>query len=244
MTEDLLNIPPAAGSPAPPQIEVPAKFRDPATGAIRVEALLKSYLELERSLSRRLARPGDDAPEEDRARWRHLLGAPDTPEGYAIKPPHDLCGPDPEVNRRLHAAGFTCGQAQLVYDLAAERLVPLISEAAAEFEAGRQREKLHAEFGGEDHFRRLAPQIGAWGRANLATPVFAALSTTAEGVVAMHRMMQAKEPPLSRDGADDGAPDEAALRKMMRDPRYWRSREPDFVKRVTEGFRRLVGESR
>jgi hypothetical protein len=29
---------------------------------------------------------------------------------------------------------------------------------------------------------------------------------------------------------------------MMRDPRYWRSREPDFVKRVTDGFRRLVGE--
>ncbi len=29
---------------------------------------------------------------------------------------------------------------------------------------------------------------------------------------------------------------------MMRDPRYWRTREPDFVRRVTEGFRRLVGE--
>jgi hypothetical protein len=31
---------------------------------------------------------------------------------------------------------------------------------------------------------------------------------------------------------------------MMRDPRYWRSREPDFVRRVTDGFRRLVGEAR
>lgn len=34
--------------------------------------------------------------------------------------------------------------------------------------------------------------------------------------------------------------DESTLRRMMRDPRYWRSREPDFVKRVTNGFRRLV----
>ena len=242
MSEDLLDVPQAADIPTQPQNEVPAKFRDPVTGAIRIEALLKSYLELERALSRRVARPGDDAPEEERARWRRLLGAPEAPEGYEIKPPHELCGSDEEVNRRLHEAGFTCGQAQLVYDLAAERLVPLISEAAAEFEAGRQREKLHAEFGGEERFRRLAPQIGAWGRANLAEPVFAALSTTAEGVVAMHRMMQAKEPLLSREGANDGAPDEAALRKMMRDPRYWRSREPDFVQRVTEGFRRLVGE--
>jgi hypothetical protein len=34
---------------------------------------------------------------------------------------------------------------------------------------------------------------------------------------------------------------EAQLREMMRDPRYWRTREPEFVKRVTEGFRALVG---
>jgi hypothetical protein len=34
---------------------------------------------------------------------------------------------------------------------------------------------------------------------------------------------------------------EAKLREMMRDPRYWRTREPEFVKRVTEGFRALVG---
>jgi hypothetical protein len=35
--------------------------------------------------------------------------------------------------------------------------------------------------------------------------------------------------------------DESTLRRMMRDPRYWRSREPEFVKRVTNGFRKLVG---
>jgi hypothetical protein len=34
---------------------------------------------------------------------------------------------------------------------------------------------------------------------------------------------------------------EAELREMMRDPRYWRAREPEFVKRVTDGFRALVG---
>jgi hypothetical protein len=34
---------------------------------------------------------------------------------------------------------------------------------------------------------------------------------------------------------------EAELREMMRDPRYWRTREPEYVKRVTKGFRTLVG---
>jgi hypothetical protein len=28
---------------------------------------------------------------------------------------------------------------------------------------------------------------------------------------------------------------------MMRDPRYWQKREPEWVKRVTDGFRVLVG---
>jgi hypothetical protein len=242
MSEDLLAPVPAEEKQTASMFDIPEKFRDPATGALRVEALLKSYLELERAMSRRVAAPGSDAPEEDRARWRKLLGVPESPDGYAIRPPHELCGPDDALNRRLHDAGFTCQQAQLVYDLAAERLLPLIADAAAEFEAGKQREKLHAEFGGEDRFRRLAPQIAAWGRASLPDAVFAALSATAEGVSAMHRMMDAKEPPLSRDAAAEAAPDEAELRKMMRDPRYWRTREPDFVKRVTDGFRRLVGE--
>lgn len=34
---------------------------------------------------------------------------------------------------------------------------------------------------------------------------------------------------------------EEQLRDMMRDPRYWRQREPEWVKRVTDGFRALVG---
>ena len=35
--------------------------------------------------------------------------------------------------------------------------------------------------------------------------------------------------------------EEEALREMMRDPRYWRQRNPEWVKRVTDGFRKLVG---
>lgn len=59
--------------------------------------------------------------------------------------------------------------------------------------------------------------------------------------MAMHRMMQKDEPALLREAEAEDAMDEAALRKMMQDPRYWRTRDPDFVRRVTEGFRRLVG---
>ena len=33
--------------------------------------------------------------------------------------------------------------------------------------------------------------------------------------------------------------DEQTLSEMMRDPRYWRDRDAEFVARVTAGFRRL-----
>ena len=241
MSESLLESAPAA-TPTRPE-DVPEKFWDNERQQLRIEALLKSYRELERRMSQRLTPPAPDASEEERSRFRRAIGVPDTAEEYSIEPKHDLCGPDPEVNQRLHAAGFTCAQVQLVYDLAAERLLPMIAEAAADYEAQKQRMKLEAELGGEEAFRRLAPQIAAWGRANLPKPVFEALSTTSEGVLALHRMMAKGEPGLATEAEAPETLDEAALRRMMRDPRYWRAREPDYVRRVTEGFRRLFGQN-
>lgn len=34
---------------------------------------------------------------------------------------------------------------------------------------------------------------------------------------------------------------DAELRSMMRDPRYWRDHDPDFVTKVHDGFRHLYG---
>ncbi|MBP0446645.1 hypothetical protein J8J14_17865 [Roseomonas sp. SSH11] len=245
MSENLLEVEAEARAELPPVTaarpeDVPEKFWDAERGALRVEALLKSYRELERKLSARFAPPGDDAPEEERLRFRRAIGVPDSAEEYCVEPRHALVGPDVEVNAAFHRAGFTPAQVQLAYDLAAERLLPIVAEAAAQFEAERQRDRLRSEFGGEERYRRTARQIAAWGRANLPEEVMGALSTTAEGVITLHRMMERGEPGLARQAEAPEAADEAALRRMMRDPRYWRSREPDFVKRVTEGFRRLT----
>ena len=211
----------------PPPADVPAKFRDAATGAVRVDALLKSYLELERRLSQRSLPPGPPAPDaapEDLTRFRQAMGIPEAPEAYDIAAPHDLCCADAEINGRLHAAHFSNAQAQLVYDLAAERLLPLIAEAAAQHEADRQRATLIQHYGGEDGFRRMAAQLAAWGQAKLPPPVYAALASTAEGVMALEQMMRGQEPGLGRDTAAPAAESETELRAMMRDPRYWRAR--------------------
>jgi hypothetical protein len=86
----------------------------------------------------------------------------------------------------------------------------------------------------------MARQIRTWGQANLAEDVYRTLAASYDGVLAMHQMMQAREPSVLQEtnGAQNDV-DEAALTRMMRDPRYWRERDAAFVAQVTDGFQRL-----
>ncbi len=105
----------AQESPIPERPDqVPEKFWDPDQGNIRTDVLLKSYGELERRL-------GEGA-----------INIPETPDAYELTMPDQQIQPDVDVNARLHAAGFTQEQTQLVYDLAYEKLFPLIAETTAE----------------------------------------------------------------------------------------------------------------
>ncbi|MEO5376009.1 MAG: hypothetical protein H7840_17425 [Alphaproteobacteria bacterium] len=206
------------------EMNVPAKFRDPATGEIRVDALLKSYLELERRLGSGTV----------------SVGIPGSPDEYGIQVRHKLLASDPDVNTRLHKCGFSNEQAQLVYDLAAERVIPMLEQLASQFEAERHMTRLTSHFGGEEKWSEIARQLKAWGEKNLPPDVLAALASSHEGVVTLHRMMASGEPGLMREGAagDDGL-SEDALKKMMEDPRYWRDKDPAYVNRVSDGYRRL-----
>lgn len=239
MPEDLLQAPPSANAKARPA-DVPEKFWDAEAGALRVDALLKSYRELERRLSQRAAPPAADAAPDDLLRFRQAMGIPDTPCAYSINEPHELCRADEEVNKRLHAAHFSNAQAQLVYDLAAERLLPVIEEALGELDAQQQAERLQRHFGGVDTWRHTARQIKSWATANLPPDIHATLAGSYEGVLALHQMMRASEPELLGAGESSAAElTEEALAEMMRDPRYWRQRDPEFIARVTAGFKRL-----
>jgi hypothetical protein len=219
---------------------VPEKFWNPDSGTVRTEALLKSYLELERKLGSTVPLPADENDHDGQTRLMRALGVPDSPEQYRIEPRHQLLEPDPRINAKLHEAGFTERQAQLVYDLAADHLVPVLGDALGELEATREAERLAARFGGEATWRTVAPQIKAWGQSNLAPEVFETLASSYDGVLAIHQMMQRREPAVLNDANGPASDlDEAALVRMMRDPRYWRDRDPAFVAQVTAGFEHL-----
>lgn len=218
------TIPGDAGPASRPE-SVPEQFWDETAGSVRTDDLIVSYLELQR------------AAEEMRS------GVPACPDDYDISVEHELFESDPEINKQLHAAGFTRDQVQLVYTLAAKQLMPMVAEVASEFEAEKEIALLRQEFGGEDQWREAARQIAVWGRGNLSASVFDALATSREGVLAMRKMMAAEEPRLMGDGsAAHGSLSEADLKQMMRDPRYWREQDAAFIGRVSEGFRRIYDE--
>ena len=56
-------------------------------------------------------------------------------------------------------------------------------------------------------------------------------------------MMTSGEPKVMAKSGD--APDvitEKKLKEMMKDPKYWRDGDKDFIKKVDDGFKFLYGE--
>ncbi|MFP4313332.1 MAG: capsid assembly protein [Alphaproteobacteria bacterium] len=200
---------------------VPEKFKDAQSGAVNIPAILNSYTELERKMS---SQPS----------------APKSPEEYCIKCEHGLFEPDEEVNKRLHAKGLSEEQMQEVYDLAAEKLIPLITELAGDFQAEREVEKLIEHFGGQESWKEVSRQLLAFGQKNLPADVLESLSTSYEGVMALYGMMKQDGPSLMKEESKpDNATDMNEIKSMMRDPKYWKEKDPAFVAKVTENFKKL-----
>jgi len=221
--------------------DVPEKFWDQETGALRTENLLKSYLELEKKLGTMVPAPNKKDP-GSRHRLERMLGKPDSPSDYQIEQPHELVPSDPEINTKLHDAGLSAEQAQLVYNLAAEHLVPIAEELNREAQQKIEHSKLAAHFGGDQKWQAIAPQMKTWAQANLPDDVFQSLTSSFDGVVALHQMMQAREPNLiSEATVPSPSTDKSQLSRMMQDPRYWRDRDPTFIAEVTAGYKRLFG---
>jgi hypothetical protein len=234
--KNLKDANPAKAAGARPE-GVPEKFWDAEKGALDVAGLLKSYAELERKLGEMSRRPRDKSVLE------LALETDGAKEGYDIALKHRMLKVDGEVNKRLAAAGFTNAQAQLVYDLAADVMMPLVEELVEEFRSYRELERLEEHFGGEERFDEISRQLMTWAGKNLSRDIFESLSSSCCGVIALYNMMATSEPGmLGSSGAAAEALSEKKLKDMMRDPRYWRDGDKDFIRRVDNGFKTLYGD--
>jgi hypothetical protein len=164
---------------------------------------------------------------------------PDRPEDYTVTVANDLFQVDPDLNARLHTKGFTPEQVQEVYDLAAEKMVPLILEMAAEFQADREVERLVAEFGGVEQWQEVSRQLLEYGRRNLPPSVLEGMACSFEGVMALYHLMKGEASSLKAKSGSAAATNETDLRAMMQNPKYWRDKDPAFIAQVTAGFEKL-----
>jgi len=203
---------------------LPEKFWDPENGEILTDTLIGSYRELEQ----RLGGP-------------NIETVPKDPTGYQIKiEDHPGMEISDDVNSRLHAAGFTGTQAQLVYDLAAEYLPAMNSEIGAKIAHEADLQRLVERHGGEKEWNETAAQTFAWGKANLPQQAFDSLASTFDGVRQIQQLMGSSEPHLVNDSRNSNGPlSEESLKALMQDPRYWRDHDPAIVDQVTRGFEAL-----
>lgn len=170
-----------------------------------------------------------------------LRGLPESYDKYDIRIPSPYLERDDEVLRRMYEKRFTNEQAQLVYDLAHERVIPVLNELTVNFEAQKQIEKLVHHFGSQEKFNEISRQISTWAKQNLRSEIYDALATTSEGVMALYQMMSSNEPILGREGGQPEELSNASLRKMMEDPRYWRDKDASYIAKITKGFEKLYG---
>lgn len=59
--------------------------------------------------------------------------------------------------------------------------------------------------------------------------------------MALYRMMKGDDHGSARVDAAASSMNENDLRGMMRDPKYWKEKDPSFVSKVTDGFKQIYG---
>jgi hypothetical protein len=216
--------------------KIPNKFKDPETGELRLNALINSYLELERKMADMVD------PVADRDRLRRAIGVPQAPDQYELSLDDLPFGAREDLHEKFHELGFTNEQVQLVYNLAGDYLIPMVRELAYDMAADREVERLVNEFGGREPFQETARQILNYGKQHLDDEQLRTLASNYDGVMMLYNQMKAKdgEPgAINQTGDPAGPMGEAELQSLMRDKRYWRDKDPVILKKVTEGFKRL-----
>ena len=205
--------------------QIPSEFLD-ENGDVKVDELVLAYQNLLTKISH----------ENDQQKV-----VPPSADAYRLTMKNELIQPDAEINQILFEHGFTNDQAQVVYDLAADKVLPIIENMVDDIAADQELQGLEQAFGGPEQFNKLARQISEWGEKNLDESTFNALAKTKNGILTLYQMMQGKvESPLIQ-GKGQFAPldDEKTLRQLMQDPKYWRDQDPELVQRVEAGFKRL-----
>lgn len=214
--------------------KIPEKFKN-QDGTLNADALIKSYVALEKKIGTMISVPSDDADDDTRNRFRRAIGVPDAPDNY---PKNDLFD-DENLRAKFFEIGLTSSQVSQIYNIAQEFLSPVISDLFATQSQAAAISELKNFFGGDEKMNDAIKQINAFGEQFLPRDAFDALCTTPQGIQGIYRMMQSMEPHVQTADSDDINLSDNDLRRMMRDPKYWRDHDSEYVRKIENGFKKL-----
>ncbi|MCQ2571659.1 MAG: hypothetical protein MJ165_01515, partial [Alphaproteobacteria bacterium] len=68
---------------------------------------------------------------------------------------------------------------------------------------------------------------------------FDELCSTPQGIQGIYKMMQSMEPEVFTNKSGDENLTDDELRNMMKNPKYWRDQDPEYVRKIENGFKKL-----
>ncbi|MBL0690544.1 MAG: hypothetical protein JJV93_02750 [Alphaproteobacteria bacterium] len=160
---------------------------------------------------------------------------------YNIK--SDILEDNSDINKRLIQAGLDNKQAQEVYNIIEELVLPELEKMSQDDFSSSEVDKIVDFFGSQDAWNKVADKLEQWGNAFLEPDEFKLLASSARGIMSMYYLMNAQEPDFN-DNPDkkSAVPTEKSLKKIMQDPQYWREHNPEVVRKVDKGFAILYGK--
>ena len=217
--------------------KVPEKFQN-EDGTLNAQALLKSYAELEKKIGGMITVPADDSDSETRAKFMRSIGVPESADEYSIPA---LFEGEESIKERFLEIGLSKPQAEAVARMAEEILSPAIGQIFAATHEKESMDELEKFFGGLDKMTAAMAEINSYAEKHFSEDTIDALCSNVDGIKTIYNMMQASEPVVQTGASGKTSVTEADLRQMMKDPRYWRDNDVEYIRKIESGFRRLYG---
>ncbi|HOY47057.1 MAG TPA: hypothetical protein PLZ05_00435 [Alphaproteobacteria bacterium] len=214
--------------------KIPEKFLN-EDGTLNSDALIKSYSELEKKIGSMISVPDEDSDPDVREKFNRAIGVPDDASQY----PQNVLFEDESVRNKFYEIGLTAKQVEKIYEIADEFLSPVLSEVFRTQYESNAISDLKKFFGDEDKMKDAIKEINAFGQKFLPAEAFEALSATPQGIQSIYKMMQSMEPTVRTDNNAAQNFSDSDLRRMMRDPKYWREQDPEYVRKIESGFKKL-----
>ena len=214
--------------------KIPEKFLN-EDGTLNTDALLKSYSELEKKIGTMISVPDANADADTRARFNRAIGVPNSASEYPANTMFD----DDSLREKFFEIGLTSSQVEKIYQIAEEFLTPVLSELFDMQNETSAINELKNFFGDDAKLCAELRAINAFGERYLPRDAFDAMCATPQGIRAVYAMMQSMEPSIETDDGTSKNLTDDMLRRMMRDPKYWRDQDPEYVRKIENGFKKL-----